>query len=279
MQSGNGSVSGAANARRQRRLYRLAALALMALGVLFLAANLGLLRADVAWGLGVAGPALLIALGLLLLGRARLSLPMPAFAIERAQLECGALEVRSGQTDLEVRAFAGASQLAVGYFPSHSGPRLASEGARGRLVLERRDAWPYYPGRWRVALAKSLPWSLDLASSFGDFELDLRALTLASARIRSMAGSVDLTLPAQGPAEVEVELSLGDLTVRMPDGAAVTLDVQAGPLARSRVAAPHLQRVSPGRWVTQAAASSPPEALVVLRVRLGAGDLHVVQPK
>jgi hypothetical protein len=258
---------------RQRFAYILWALAFLAIGAALLSYNLGLWPAGVGARVLAYWPVLLIALGVLILltGRAALGFDLPTFAIERGVHGTARLEVSGGLSDVRVGAFAGASQLAVGKFPNHGGPRLNLEGGQAHLSLDRRAAAPFLLGEWSVALAKGLPWTMGARSLLGDFRLDLRDLTVPSLHLRSWAGHVDLTLPVAGPAEFEVRLTLGDLTVRVPEGAAMRIRLKAGPLTRVQIANPRLAQSAPNEWSTPdlPAAAQP----LTLTVELTTGDV------
>ena len=269
--------------QRLRRRYRLAALGLVALGLLLLASNLGLLAAPVARALAVAGPLLLLALGLWLAvrGRAGGVDALPSFSVPRGSHAGATLRVSSGNADVRVGHFAGASQLAVGAFPAPDGPLLttidgqpeSNPATRAELVLGTRQAWPWLPGLWQASLAKGLPWRFDLESSLGDFELDLRDLTVESLRLRSSLGNVALTLPAAGQPELDLALTTGNLHLRLPDGMDVKLSVRAGTLANVHCQSRRCVEVAPGEWVTPLYAAAAQRC--TLTVRLGTGDLRL----
>jgi len=258
---------------RQRFVYILWALAFVALGAILLVNNLG------PWPTGVGArvlaywPVLLIALGALVLltGRATIRFDLPTFAIERGEHESAHFGVSSGLSDLRVAAFAGASQLAVGRFPGHRGPRLEVEDNQARLFLDRRAAAPFLFGEWSATLAKGLPWTMEAHSMLGDFRLDLRDLSVPSLHLHSWAGHVDLTLPVAGPGEFELRLTLGDLTVRVPEGVAVKIKLKAGPLTHVQIANPRLAQSGPNEWNTPDFPSTA--QLLTLTVELTTGDL------
>jgi hypothetical protein len=262
---------------RQRFVYILWALAFLAIGAALLSYNLGLWPAGVGARVLAYWPVLLIALGVLILltGRAALGFDLPTFAIERGEHVSARLGVPSGLSDVRVSAFAGASQLAVGKFPNQGGPRLNVEDGQAHLILDRRAAAPFLlgEGEWSVALAKGLPWTIEAHSTLGDFRLDLRDLTVPSLHLRSWAGHVDLTLPVAGPAEFEIRLTLGDLTVRVPEGAAMRIRLKAGPLTRVQIANPRLAQSAPNEWSTPdlPAAAQP----LTLTVELTTGDVFL----
>ena len=216
----------------------------------------------------------MVAAGLWLLGRGAPGFSIPSYAVARGPAEAGSLRVRSGMAGLRVNAFAGATQLAVGQFPSFTGPTLELSSTRAHLTLDARAALPFMPGEWAASLVKGLPWSLTLHSIAGDLALDLRDLMLTRVEVRSLLGDVDLTAPVSGQGTMLLDLRLGDLTLRLPDGAALRLTVQAGPAADARIDDPRLTPVAPGEW--QTAQTAPGARPWVVQVQLGAGDLRLV---
>jgi hypothetical protein len=221
-------------------------------------------------------PAGLVAAGLwLILAAGNRPQAPPAFAVERGEASAAELAAATGTADLQVQAFAGASQLVVGQFPGLQGPQVSVGEAATRVELSPKFSAPLLPGRcWTAALAKGLPWTLALSSSVGDFALDLRELTIAAVRLRTTLGHVDLTLPAAGQCELDLRLALGDVTLRVPEETAVRIKVTAGPLATLRVESRRFVELAPGEWASPLFAVSPNRC--TLAVRLGAGELKLV---
>jgi hypothetical protein len=207
--------------------------------------------------------------------RTRQSQAPPAFAVERGAAEAAELVAATGTADLQLQAFAGASQLVVGQFPGLEGPQVNVGEAATRVLLTTRLAAPLLPGRcWSAALAKALPWTLELSSSLGDFTLDLRELSVEAVRLRTTVGHVDLTLPAAGQCDLDLRLALGDVTLRVPEETAVRIKVTAGSLATLRVESRRFVELAPGEWASPLFAVSPNRCTLALR--LGAGELRLV---
>jgi hypothetical protein len=256
-------------------LYRVLGAALLVLGLAQLAANLGMLAPEAARVVGGGWGVLALATGAALAanGRLRLYDRLPTFAVERGAVECAELRAQTHAADLQVRTFAGATQLAVGEFPSPQGPAVEAEGTRARLRLEPRLALPYVAGPWSVALAKGVAWELDLRSALGQMDLDLRDLSVAALRVDSAVGGVDLTLPAEGAAEISLRLGLGDLVVRVPEGVEARVQLAAGALASARVDERRFIQTAPGEWSTPLYTATARRC--TLSVRMGAGDMRV----
>ncbi|HLE29289.1 MAG TPA: hypothetical protein VI793_14275 [Anaerolineales bacterium] len=268
----NGSAHSSVRALlRQRRRYALWALILIGLGLGLLGLNLGfagpLAHAAAFW------PALVIAAGLVifLASRASHTFAPPPFAIDREQYQAACLQVSTAVADVRVAAFVGSTQLAVGQFADDAGPRLQVEEARARLILDHRLAPPFVSGEWTANLVKNLPWSFDLQATIGYFYLNLRDLNVSALSLRSLAGHVDLTLPAAGQGEMDLRLTFGDLALRVPEGMAVKIRVIPGPLATIRLDDKRFIRIADNAWVTPYFSSSPHR--FSLTVTLTTGDL------
>ena len=259
----------------ERGWYRFWAGVCIGLGLLLLAYNLSGPWAG-AGAVVAYWPALVIGLGagLPFAGRWARGFNVPAFACERDGCEAAELWVTAGTADVEVEAFSGSSQVAVGQFPNPAGPQVTRAGAVTRLVMDRRAAAPLLAGRWTAALGKGLPWTLNLRASVGAFVLNLRDCTVAGLDLESWAGPVELTLPAAGAGELYLRLGLGDLTVRLPDGVGVWLKFEAGPLASLKLNGRRWVRVAADEWATPDYANAAQQCR--LRVALWAGDLKLV---
>ena len=261
---------------RRRRLHQAAALALIALGGLLLAANLGLLRPDARQAIYLAWGLILFAVGLwLVAARLRPAAALSSFAFERGQTEQASLRAVTGATDLRLQALANPGQLAAGEYAGPGQPRMATTAGAASLRLDARHSWPLPVNAcWPLALAQGLPWSLDLESTLGDYDLDLRDIQVSALRLYSTFGQVELTLPAAGAASVDLDLAFGDLTVRVPDGMAVKVRLKAGPLSNFVHDERRFVRLAPDEWVTPLYAVAANRC--TLAVRLWAGDLRLL---
>jgi hypothetical protein len=251
---------------------------LIALGGLLLAGNLGLLRAEARQVVEIAWATVLVAAGgLLALTRGRaVLLPLQSFAIERRQFERAALTAATGAADLHVRGLVDVGQLAAGEYGGPAAPRLAGrDGPAADIRLDGRRTWPLQAGAsWPLALARDIPWDLNLVSSLGDFDLELRDLTIAGLRLRTTFGRVNLTLPAADVTSVDLDLTFGDLTVRVPDGMAVRLKFTPGPLSEFLHDERRFVKVGLDEWVSPLYAVAANRCS--LAVRLWAGDFSLV---
>jgi hypothetical protein len=259
---------------RPRRWYQVWAAILVAAGLLLLAYNEGwlphwLARAAAFW------PAALVVGGLAMLftGQPALGFKLPAFALERGGVEEGELWIDAGAANVRLEALASADHLAAGEFPNFEGPRVEVQGSHARLVLDRRTAAPLLPGEWKLALSAQLPWAVHVRSGTGAASLNLRDLPVTTLDLNAWAGPVDLALPAAGQGEMNLRLALGDLTLRLPEGAGLNLRLKAGPLVNVIAAGYALTQTAPAEWTTPGFSDSLHR--FVLNVDMTAGDLRV----
>jgi hypothetical protein len=273
-QANTGVVRAARPVDWSRWLAAVLALVLLGAGVALLAAELNLLPAAWQRPLAVVAPAAVMAAGagLALWGGPDWRRSLPAFAVEQSGAACGELVVSSGGQDVTVQAFAGSSQLAVGEFPNPRGPQVELRGTAAKIVLDqRRGVAAFAGGPWRAALTKSVPWDLDLRATSGHLALNLRDLTVASLKVHSAYGNVDLTLPAQGPGELQLRLALGDLAVTVPEGVEARLRLKVGPLVSVSALGRRLISVAPNEWMTPLYPTTALRCTVL--IDMTAGDL------
>jgi hypothetical protein len=270
---GSSVAEAAMHLARQQRRYRWVAVGLIAAGLLLLAANTGMLGGWLARLLMAVWPALLVAAGIWLL-RGGWN-PVPAtFALERADARSASLRLWAGNSDVLLASTSAPAILAEGSFPG-DGPLLDVSQGHARLILEPFLVWPYAHGTWQTRLCARLPWSLDLRSLLGDMVLDLSALHIDGLRLGSTLGNVDLALPTTGQADMTINLLVGNLVIRVPDGVDVRVRVRAGRLAKVTCNTPRIVQVAPGEWVSPLFPTASRRC--TLNVRLGTGDLTINQ--
>lgn len=272
----NGNPTPTAKApTRQRLVYALWAVGFIALGAVLLIYNLRVW--PVGWVANLLSwwPVLLIGLGLLTFwfGLPAQGFQLPTFSIDRGDYTSAHLLINAGTADVKINSFAGASQLMVGQFPAYAGPRVKAVGAQARVNLDRHFAALFLSGVWNATLVKGLPWSLTLTSWLGDFDLNLRDVTIAALRLESIFGQVNLILPSVGQGALDIRLLSGDLNLTIPDGLAVKLILNTGWLARAELNAQRFIRVGPGEWVTPNFSAAPNR--YTLAISLTTGDLIV----
>ena len=246
------------------------------LGAAILASNLGLINpvaqraVDVIWPAAV----ILAGLGLILAGDQIWHTQSARFTVEQAEAEEADLLVSVGMADLHIEAASGTGELLAGELPSSMRLKVVTQQGHTTVALEPFWGLPSLRGsRWWVGLAKDLTWQLDLGSSTGKLDLDLRDVALAGARLRSTFGDVDLTLPTSGRAELDIGLVFGDLSVTVPEGLGVKVKLKTGTLANVTHDERRFIRLAPNELGTPLYAVSNQRC--TLTVWLGTGDLQL----
>lgn len=241
-------------------------LVLIALGLLFLLTNLGVLSPrvwDTLWRLW---PFALIALGVeVLVGRrtpwGRLAV-LGVFAVAavvgvwwtvrtpggagltdhpvQVAVPAGArqaeLTLRSGVSQLDLRA-GDRGDLVSGQVQTARNERLTNESSqRGDTAVVRVTVSGSSSGRftsestprWTLALAPALPWTLNISTGVGRAALDLRDLRVVDLTLTGGVGETTVTLPARGETRADLRGGVGALTVRLPPGVAARVVARAG---------------------------------------------------
>lgn len=272
----------AANASTQpERWRRRLAVAFIVLGGVILASNLGLLAPGVQRAVEVIWPAgiILAGLGLILAGDQYWSSNYwssnsAQFTVERGEAQEVDLLVSPGMADLRVEAASRTGELLAGELPLPLRPKIVTSAGHTTAAIEPFWPVPSLPGaRWSLTLAKDLTWQLDLRSSTGNLDLDLREIALAGLRLRSTFGDVDLTLPTTGRADLDLGLVFGDLAITVPEGMGVKVKLQTGALTQVAHDERRFIRLSPNELGTPLYAVSAQRC--TLTVWLGTGDLHL----
>jgi len=85
------------------------------------------------------------------------------------------------------------------------------------------------PNTWDVQLSNQVPLDLTVHTGAGDTSLDLSHLNLASLVVENGAGDTEITLgSAPVPGSVEINLGIGDLTLRVPKSGNTRIIVHSG---------------------------------------------------
>ena len=252
------------------------AVVFIVLGGVILASNLGLFTPEAQRVVDVIWPAavILAGLGLILAGGQVGTSQSAPFTVERGEANEADLLVSAGMADLHIGAAGGASELLVGELPTSVRPKVVTHDGHTTVAIEPFWGLPSLGGsRWSMGLAKDPTWQLDLGSSTGKLDLDLRDVSLAGVRLRSTFGDVDLTLPTTGRAELDIGLAFGNLTVNVPEGLGVKVKLNTGALANVAHDERRFIRLAPNELGTPLYAVSSQRC--TLTVWLGTGDLQL----
>jgi len=238
---------------------------LIAIGLLVLAMNFGLVDSSIWVDLLALWPVLLIGLGLsIMLGGSRVG-AVAAAAVTLALLAGGVVWLQgrtsgsagtpqaidapvAGLRSATVRLAPGAADVRVGALPAGSPSLVAGTaggmrrplepifdagGGKGRFELADAPSTSFGFGdlrgrRWVLDVARAVPLAIEVNAGVGRVELDLTDVTLTTLDLDLGVGEVVATLPAKGRMDVDVDGGVGAITLRLPRGLAARIDADAG---------------------------------------------------
>jgi Domain of unknown function (DUF5668) len=222
-------------ARRRRHGWRgaeLIGIVLIAIGVVYLLGELGVMR--VAWSL--IWPVVIIAVGaVLVIGAIR-----PG---RRAATSAEVPVEGSGRLELDLSVGAGRFRIGAGATPgrlvevSSTYDDIATriERVDDRAVVRLRQDMAWWPDAWRggadwtVRLAPGVPTMLTMNAGAGEFLVDLSALAVAGARFQIGAARTSLILPRpRGTVEIRLTGGAAHFDVRVPPGVEYRLETSGG---------------------------------------------------
>ncbi len=227
---------------------RLWPLALMAGGIILLLDNFLLIDLDVTpyW------PVLLVAVGLQLLLRGDIAPSWQAhtFGITRGSVQSAAIEIESGELDVQLRALNRPGRLIAGQYTARSRPDLRVRNNHALLRMQRGQSWWLSLADWDVGLANDLPWGVLVSSHLGQLDVDLHDLTINRAHIASGFGSVNITCPQRAESAVVARSTFGDVRVTLPERSRVRVQVKTGPFGRVKIDAERFTQIDARTYVT-----------------------------
>ncbi len=231
-----------------KRIIWLWPLILIAGSVVLLLNNFLLIDIDIApyW------PAALVLLGLQLLVRGDIAPTWQAhtFGITRGSVQSAAIEIESGEIDVQLQALRKPGRLIAGQYTARSRPGLVVRNNRAMLSMQRGQTWWLSLADWDVGLAHDLPWEILMSSHLGRLDADLRGLAIARAYISSGLGHVTVACPEQCDQEISARSTLGDVRLSIPPRSRAIIKVNAGPFARVRYDRERFAEIEPGLLVT-----------------------------
>ena len=263
--------------RRGRRLPLAGPLILIALGLLFLLNNFGLLTIDFLklW------PLILILIGLeLILARGRPHAGRQRFDRDLGDLKGAHIEIEVGIGDLKVGHLTDPTKLVEGRFETGISPSFAVSDGEGRLRLARWGGeFVFLPPLWRilgdrrVKLTPQIPLTMSVDAWIGDVDLDLSSLKLTNLHVDSKIGESSVEFPqAAGLTTASLRSYVGDMTLDIPSGVAARIEVDLGFLASLRIDRGRFKRVG-GFYVSDDFESA--ENRLDLRVTSFIGDVKI----
>jgi hypothetical protein len=82
--------------------------------------------------------------------------------------------------------------------------------------------------KWELALAESIPISLDIRTGVGGAYINLERVSATDVRISTGVVKTTLTLPAKGYSKVELSGGIGETIIRIPRGVAARIRTTTG---------------------------------------------------
>ncbi len=243
------------------------AVILIAVGVIFLLANAGILA-----GIGRLWPLILVGIGAWLLfgkttptlnvKRERFTAPVDNARAARVKLNfsVGETEVTSSASpDLLIDAnlvYMGDIQ----FVNRGEEEKFISLSQSGDFAVQWLNPANWFNApkrlRWDVGLNPTVPMSLDVHGGLGEARLDLSRLNLTALDATNGVGEMRMTLPVTAePLQVRVQAGLGRVELTVLDGAAVHAQIKGG--------------------VGECVVNVPPRAAVRVSGKAGIGDINV----
>ncbi|MGQ9849279.1 MAG: hypothetical protein ACUVSU_04430 [Aggregatilineaceae bacterium] len=251
-------------------------LLLMAVAIVLLLDNFMLVELDLApyW------PVLLVVGGLIVLVRGDIAPSWGAhtFGITRGSVETGAIEIESGEIDVQLQALRKPGRLVAGQYTARSRPSLLVRNNRARLTMQRGQTWWLSLADWDIGLAQDLPWQILMSSYLGLLEADLRGLIVERAYVASGLGDVTVFCPDRCSGDLVARSAFGDVRVTVPPRSQALVRVQAGPFARVRIDQKRFVALEPGLYAsrlyaTQAAEGTANQADLTITVSTTFGTI------
>jgi hypothetical protein len=174
----------------------------------------------------------------------------------------------------------GLSDLAV-----HTGPldRIASIafGPLGKPAFDETDGVATFRlasprlrpnvAAWRADLAPNVLWDVDVRSSLGHVDLDLRDMRLERVTAHTSFGRVRIVCPERGYTGMNLKTMAGEIEIVLPPGVGAAIEVRTGALGAVTVNNKRLLAPDQRRFVT--ADVDTAAARMIIRVEAAAGDV------
>ena len=209
---------------------------LIAVGVIFLLQNMGVLSFNV-WG--SIWPIFIILLGVwLLFGNFMRggSAATTAQSIPLGSTDEAHIEVNHGAGRLRVGASSDASVLVDSASTDGFRYDTRRDGTRANVRLhQERDWWSWaWPGNWvgrsdwSLGFNREIPLSLTIKTGASDSQINMRDLKVRSFKLETGASSSEVTVPANGQTSTKIEAGASSVRVIVPAGVAARIDTSTG---------------------------------------------------
>ncbi len=128
---------------------------------------------------------------------------------------------------------------------------------------------------WQLYLNSDVIWKLTLEGSLGNVSANLRDLQVRQASMVTDLGDVQVATPNNGVTSLHISTTIGDITVRVPEGVAVEVRIDAGDRCLIRLDTKRFNAVGEGRWRSPDYDDSVANRLA-LTIETTRGDVTVV---
>jgi hypothetical protein len=251
---------------------RRALLALLIGGLVMIVAGLVLLFVPgVGSGLSVAllgGGLALLGADVLLGGDLKTGLE-PRIFNARGEVARGRLIARCGLSDLAVSP-GPLDRIASIAFGPLGKPAFEEAGGVATIRLASPRLRPNV-AHWRADLAPNVLWDVDVRSSLGHVDLDLRDIRLERVTAHTSLGRVRIVCPERGYTEMNLQTTAGEIEIVLPPGVGAAIEVRTGALGSVTVNNKRLLAPDQRRYVT--ADVDTAAARVRIRIEAAAGDV------
>jgi len=108
------------------------------------------------------------------------------------------------------------------------------KGNLGRLKLRQKNrgfaflSFGKRDPKWNLRLTKAVPLDLAVDTGVGQSDLDLRGMKITSLEVDTGVGQTTVTLPAKGNLRVDMNGGVGELTIRIPETLAARIHARSG---------------------------------------------------
>lgn len=287
-----------------------AAIILVAIGVVLLLSNMGVLDWSLWDALWRLWPLILIGIGLdLMLKRKRLGgliaglvvagvfiLVVLVMHTHRAPLVTEAIsQPLEGARQARVILDAGVAQLNLS--ATHSPDKLIEgtlrvskraklkvtyerQGDLGKFKLKQRSrglgflSFGKRNPKWDLKLTKEIPVVLEVDTGVGQSDLDLRGMQITSLDVDTGVGQTTVTLPATGNFKADLDGGVGEVIIRIPETLAAHIHAKSG-IGSVDVSGPFKKEA--GDWVSDDYETSPHKVDLDVTGGIGSIDIEAIE--
>jgi hypothetical protein len=286
-----------------------AAIILIAIGIVLLLSNLGVLDWSLWDALWRLWPLILIGIGLdLMLKRKRLGSLIAGLAVaglfvlvvlvmhtHKAPLVTEAIsQPLEGAKQARVILDAGVAQLnlSAGHNPDKliEGTLRVSKRAKLKVTYERKGDLGKFKLKqksrslgflsfgkrnpeWDLKLTRKIPVVLEVDTGVGQSDLDLRGTQITSLNVDTGVGQTTVTLPAKGNLKVNMDGGVGEVIIRIPETLAARIHAKSG-IGSVDVSGPF--KKEGGDWISDNYATASDKAELDISGGIGTIDIEVI---